>query len=99
MADDIVTEAQTYARAAATALAGRDYATALDNALAAQALLACAPAELERSSGHASGSRRLRIAAEAVERLVVRIRQQQASSRGIQTINKVYQPAIPDLNW
>ena len=95
MASDLVAQLNTYMAAATAAVVVRDYQTAIDNALAAQGLIAAMP-EVERSSGRAAGSRKVKWTQEGIDQFVRRVRQQLSASLGVQKVNKVYLP--PGLN-
>jgi hypothetical protein len=90
MADDLVASLNTYMLAATNALVAHDYGTAIDNALAAQGILAILP-DAERSSGRVAGSRHVKWTPDGINQFIIRIRQQQASSLGVQRINRTYQ--------
>ncbi len=74
---------QQYRAAAIAALAAGDYNTAVNQALAAQAVLATIPSNAVRGAGPMGGNQSLAWSAEAIDSFIVRCRQQGASIQGI----------------
>lgn len=79
---------QQYRTAAITALVAGDYNTAIQQALAAQMMLATIPASATRGGGTSGGNQSLSWSAEAIDQFIVRCRQQGASAQGI-TLNSI----------
>jgi hypothetical protein len=81
--------------AAVLALAGGDYATALNQSLAAQGILSLIP-DLTRASGKDGGSQAAKFDRLAIDSFIKRIRQQQGAALGVQTQDVVYVNPVPD---
>lgn len=79
----------SYMDAAVTALAAGDYATALNQVLAAQGILSVLP-DLTRSSGTDGGTQAAKWDRTAIDGLIKRIRQQQGAGLGVQTADCVF---------
>lgn len=89
MADDDVDDFELirqYRSAAIAALAAGDYNTAVNQALAAQAVLATIPASATRGGGTSGGNQSMAWSAEAIDSFIVRCRQQGASAQGITSV-------------
>ena len=91
MASDPFSQLQTAMNAAVAALGADDYATALQQALIAQALVGILPS-LQRSAGSGGGSQSASWDASAIDKFIVRVRQAQNACVGVQVANKVYNP-------
>ncbi len=90
MADDCEDDfdlIRQYRAAAIAALAAGDYTTAVNQALAAQAVLATIPSNAARGGGASGGNQSLAWSAEAIDSFIVRCRQQGASAQGITSAN------------
>jgi hypothetical protein len=84
-----VAQMNQYMSQAAVALVARDYDTAVNLALAAQAIAASLP-KASRSAGSGGGTQSAAWSATEISEFIVRCRQQQASAVGVQAVNKVY---------
>ena len=82
---DLVGTLNTYMQTAATALASGDPGTALNQALAAQAI-ACALPQLSRSAGTGGGSQAAQWDLAGIDKFVVRVRQQYGALLGVQSM-------------
>lgn len=99
VATDDFTLLRTYRATALAALAAGDYSAAISSALAAQLILASMPQNLSRSAGSGGGSQTVAWPAEQIDSFIIRCRQQQNSSLGVQVANRVYrQPTESSLN-
>ena len=74
-----------YMTAAITAQALGDYGTALNNALAAQGLIACLP-KISRSAGAGGGEMSASWDPVGVDNFIKRLRQQQGAVLGMRTV-------------
>jgi hypothetical protein len=86
---DLVTQLNDLMEAAVAAVSSGDFDTAINNAIAAQGIVAVLP-RVERSSGKAAGSRSAAWTPEGIDQFIVRLRQQQSASIGVQTQNILY---------
>jgi hypothetical protein len=86
-----VAQLNQYMSQAVAALVARDYDTAVNLALAAQAIAASLP-KASRSAGSGGGTQSAAWDAQAISEFVVRCRQQQAAAAGVQVRSKVYVP-------
>ncbi len=84
----------SYMTTAINALAGGDYATALQNALAAQGLIACLP-KISRSAGVGGGDMSASWDPAGIDQFIRRLRQQFGASLGMQTVPVTIQEPIP----
>ena len=81
---DPVSQLNAYMAAATAALASGDYPTALNNALAAQGLIACLP-KVSRSAGTGGGDMSASWDPVGIDNFIRRLRQQQGAGLGIQS--------------
>ena len=84
----------TYMDAAIAALAGGDYATALQKALAAQGIIATLP-KASRSGGPGGGEQSASWDAAGIDNFVRNCRRQHGASLGIQTMPAVFSEPTP----
>ncbi len=84
----------SYMTAAIAAQAAGDYPTALNNALAAQGLIACLP-KISRSAGTGGGDMSASWDAVGIDNFIRRLRQQQGAALGMQTVPSTIQEPIP----
>ena len=83
-----------YMTAALSALANGDYATALNNALAAQGMISILP-KASRSQGTGGGEQSVSWDAAGIDNFIRRLRQQQGASLGVQSIPVVVSEPTP----
>ena len=83
-----------YMTSALSALASGDYATALNNALAAQGMISIMP-KASRSQGTGGGEQSASWDAAGIDSFVRRLRQQQGASLGVQISPVVIQEPLP----
>ena len=81
-----VDQLNTYMAAAIAAQAAGDYATALNNGLAAQGLIACLP-KISRSAGTGGGEMSASWDVAGIDNFIRRLRQQQGASLGVQYVS------------
>ena len=94
---DDFTLLRTYRTAAITAVAAGDYATAIQQALAAQAILATMPADQDR--GMSGGiTQKISWTADAIDKFIVRCTQQQGAQQGVTAQNNQYVNPIGSTN-
>jgi hypothetical protein len=94
---DDFTLLRSYRMAAINAVAAGDFATAINQALAAQAVLATMPADIDR--GMASGiKQKLAWSTEAIDKFIVRCIQQQGAAQGVTAQNNQYVSPIGSTN-
>jgi hypothetical protein len=79
----LVDQLNNYMSAALAALAGGDYVTAINNALAAQGIVATLP-KATRSAGSGGGEQSASWDAQGIENFIRRLLQQQGASLGVQ---------------
>ena len=84
----------SYMSAAIAAQALGDYPTALNNALAAQGLIACLP-KISRSAGAGGGEMAASWDPAGIDNFVRRLRQQQGAALGMQTVPVTIQEPTP----
>jgi hypothetical protein len=84
-----VAQLNQYMSQAVAALVARDYDTAVNLALAAQAIAGRLP-KASRSAGSGGGTQSAAWSATEISEFIVRCRQQQASAVGVQAMNKMY---------
>ena len=78
-------------------MAAGDYATAIQQALAAAAVLATMPSDINR--GMASGiSQKIAWTEDAIDKFIVRCRQQQSAAQGVTVQNNQYVNPIGNTN-
>jgi len=80
---DPVSAISTYMTAAATAVAAGDYATAIVQALAAQALVVGLPSQMSKGQG-GGGTQSMGWNFEAISKFILDVRRQQGASVGVQ---------------
>ena len=90
---NLVDTLNSYMSAALAALAAGDYATAINNALAAQGIVATLP-KASRSAGTGGGEQSASWDVAGIDNFIKRLRQQQGASLGIQQTLVTY--AEPD---
>ncbi len=81
---DPVSQLNAAMAAAVAALAAGNYPTAINQALAAQGLLACLP-KISRSAGAGGGEMSAAWDAAGIDNFIRRLRQQQGAALGVQT--------------
>ena len=92
----LVDQLNAYMAAAIAAQAAGDYATAVNNALAAQGLIACLP-KISRSAGTGGGEMSASWDPAGIDQFIRRLRQQQGSAAGMQSVPVVMsEPATID---
>ncbi len=84
----------TYMDAAIAAQAAGDYFTAINNALAAQGIVATLP-KATRSAGTGGGEQSAAWDPQAIDNFVKRLRQQQGATLGVQQVPITMQEPIP----
>jgi hypothetical protein len=85
-ADDDLDLLRQYRSAAIAALASGDYNMAINQALAAQLLLATVPSNAARGGGPSGGNQSLAWSPEAIDNFILRCRQQGAAAAGIVSV-------------
>ncbi len=83
MATSLIDQLDGYMSTALSALAGGDYATALNNALCAQGIIATLP-KATRSAGSGGGEQSAAWDAAGIENFIRRLQQQLGASLGVQ---------------